>query len=164
MSHGAFEISLKKNKQEMVKNVTSLPRCRLCRARWPDWANFRLLGNFLPWAVLGKHTEESKNFGLFSTLKNYLLILTENGLCMYVGHILGDFFTNSLCHPVHTELTLLLIEKILKINTASHYLQFYRRLYTKELHSERIYDFTYIHTYIWFVHTYDLYIRKPWCQ
>jgi hypothetical protein len=47
-----------------------------------------------------KSTEEALLFGLlFSRSESYASIFTEHGL----GHVLGDFFTNSSGHPVHME-------------------------------------------------------------
>jgi hypothetical protein len=43
-----------------------------------------------------KNTEEALLFGLlFSRSESYALIFTEHGL----GHVLGNFFTNSSGHP-----------------------------------------------------------------
>jgi hypothetical protein len=56
------------------------------------WAIVSLVGHFLK-----KLQKETKNLGLlFSTEKSYVCInFDKNGL----GHIFGDFFTNSSCHP-----------------------------------------------------------------
>jgi hypothetical protein len=57
---------------------------------WPDWANFRLLGNYLLWVVFVKITEVAqKNWAIFFKGKSFVLIMTKNGL----GYTLGDFFT-----------------------------------------------------------------------
>jgi hypothetical protein len=53
---------------------------------YQNWANFRLLGDYLLWAF--------KKMNFF--LKSKELIFTKNGL----GYILGDFFTNTSGHPV----------------------------------------------------------------
>jgi hypothetical protein len=48
------------------------------------------LGSFL------QITEIAQIIGLLISTKNYILIMTKNGL----GYILGDFFTNVSGHPV----------------------------------------------------------------
>jgi hypothetical protein len=56
---------------------------------WPDWANFRLLGNSLIWAVFRKYRSMWTRFGatLFLGKLSAWLILSKNVL----GDILGDF-------------------------------------------------------------------------
>jgi hypothetical protein len=55
---------------------------------WPEWAYFRPLGNYFPWAVFWKSQKEPKFSGYFySTCINF----DENGF----DYNKGDFFTNS---------------------------------------------------------------------
>jgi hypothetical protein len=62
---------------------------------WPDWANFRLLGDCFRWEVF-KNTKIAHIFCSFLQWKKmYTLILRKIGL----DHILGDFLTNSSGHP-----------------------------------------------------------------
>jgi hypothetical protein len=56
---------------------------------WPDWADFRLLGNSLPRAV------DLKVFGYFFHGKSDGLILTKNVL----GYILGEFYKKLIWSP-----------------------------------------------------------------
>jgi hypothetical protein len=60
----------------------------------PDWANFRLLGDFLLWAVFFKLQKWHKFLGFFFHGESNVLFFTKNGL----GYILGDFPTNSSGH------------------------------------------------------------------
>jgi hypothetical protein len=58
---------------------------------WPDWANFRLLGDGLLWIVFWR----GPNFrATFFHGKSCVLLLTKGGL----GYILGYFFTNLSGH------------------------------------------------------------------
>jgi hypothetical protein len=60
-----------------------------------------LCGCFL-WAVFLEITEVAKILDNFLHSKNYVLILTENGL----GYILGEFFfKNSFGHPANSTYT-----------------------------------------------------------
>jgi hypothetical protein len=54
------------------KPQTSLLAAKMVvpKAGWPDWANFRLLGDCLQWAILLQIIEVAKIFGLlYSTVK-----------------------------------------------------------------------------------------------
>jgi hypothetical protein len=58
---------------------------------WPGWANFRILGDCFLWPNI---KSSPKFWATFFHGKSSTLVLTKNGL----GHILGDFLTNSSGH------------------------------------------------------------------
>jgi hypothetical protein len=62
----------------------------------PDWTNFRPSGGCLLRAGFFRNYRSSAHYWtIFLHLISYIFILSKNGL----GHILGDFFTNSSGHP-----------------------------------------------------------------
>jgi hypothetical protein len=64
-------------------------------AGWPDWANFRPLGDSLLWVFFCENDRNStNNWSTFFHCKSCPLIFKKNGL----GYILGDFFTNASGH------------------------------------------------------------------
>jgi hypothetical protein len=106
-----------------MQNGTIFLERRSLQAGWPDWASFRLLGDFLLWAVLWKLQKYIAQFiwllftrplGWLFTLgsllqttyrssPSYFATFTLKTLCINfetngLGDILGDFLTNSSGH------------------------------------------------------------------
>jgi hypothetical protein len=63
-------------------------------AGWPDWTNFRLLGDFFISPFFYYISWPNFSVALFH-MKSYVLVMPENGF----GYILGDVVTNSSGHP-----------------------------------------------------------------
>jgi hypothetical protein len=74
-------------------------------AGWPDWANFRLLGEFSPIGRL---------FTCGQCLENLGYLFSRYQLCINygLGYILGDFFKSSSGHPGRERNTLSLIREL----------------------------------------------------
>jgi hypothetical protein len=56
---------------------------------------FSPLGDLLLWAVFSKTTSKAPILSAIFLILSHVIILPKNGL----GHILGNFFTNSSSHP-----------------------------------------------------------------
>jgi hypothetical protein len=61
---------------------------------WPDWAIFRLLGDFLFWAFFKNDRHRVYFCAIFPCGNSYALILSKQGL----GYILWYFFASSSSH------------------------------------------------------------------
>jgi hypothetical protein len=66
------------------------------RSGWPDWANFRPVGNCLLRVASLKLHKKTKCWGNFRPRKKLWINFDKNGL----GYILGGFFADSSGHPV----------------------------------------------------------------
>jgi hypothetical protein len=62
---------------------------------WPDWANFRPLGNCPPWEFLEIIKVAHIFWPHFTTMK----VMHQFGQKTVLGYILGKFFTTSSGHP-----------------------------------------------------------------
>jgi hypothetical protein len=89
-------------KWKMKKNLSS--------PGWPDWANFRLLGDSILWAVVWILQKWRTFLGYFFHGTGYVIILTK----IWLGYILGVFFINASGHPVTGNENVLLAAKVVK--------------------------------------------------
>jgi hypothetical protein len=87
--------------------LTRVWRCSVWSG-WPDWVNFRLLGDCLHYAVFGKLQNKPNEFRLLCQGQSNVFILTKNCL----GHILGDLFSQAplvtlgVIHPKSQTMTI----------------------------------------------------------
>jgi hypothetical protein len=66
---------------------------------WPDLENFRLMGGCFRWKFFENYKSIPNVWATFSQSKSYALTLTKDVL----RNFLGDFFSNSTCHPVQNK-------------------------------------------------------------
>jgi hypothetical protein len=83
---------------------------------WPDWTNFRLLGDYFLKDVFWNYKRMPKFLGNFFRSKSCALILTKNGL----GKILDTFLTNSSGHPANDQNRIDAILESCRMRVARH--------------------------------------------